>query len=168
MLIALVGSILILREDLGLSADIGLGSILGLLSAFFYGSYYLATQGGRAILDTVSYFWITVASATIVLFIACLLFKIPLLGYSIPVYLSFVVMGLAVQIGGWLVINFAQGYLPASIVAPTLLLQPVVTALFAQPLLGESLTIWHFSGGGAVLVGIFMVHMSRLKRTEEG
>jgi drug/metabolite transporter (DMT)-like permease len=77
-------------------------------------------------------------------------------------------MGLAVQIGGWLVINFAQGYLPASIVAPTLLLQPVVTALFAQPLLGESLTIWHFSGGGAVLVGIFMVHMSRLKRTEEG
>lgn len=161
MIISLVGSILILREDLGLSADIGLGSILGLLSAFFYGSYYLATQGGRAILDTISYFWITVTSSTVVLLIANLIFQESLTGYSWEVYLSFLIMGVVVQIAGWLIINFAQGYLPASIVAPTLLLQPVVTALFAQPILGENLTLWHLSGGAAVLLGIFFVHISR-------
>lgn len=165
--VALVGSVLILREDLGVSPDVGMGTILGLLSALFYGSYYLATQGGRAVLDTVSYFWITVASAAIVLLIANLLFQHPLIGYSQEVYLSFFVMGLIIQVVGWLVINFAQGYLPASIVAPTLLLQPVVTALLASPLLGEKLTSWHLLGGGAVLIGIFLVHLSRLKHSQD-
>ncbi len=166
MAIALAGSVLILREDLGLSKEIGLGTILGLLSAFFYGSYYLATQGGRAILDTISYFWITVASASAVLLVTNLLFKQSFLGYRWEVYLSFFIMGLVVQVLGWLVINFAQGFLPASIVAPTLLLQPVVTALFAQPLLGENLSLWHLLGGGAVLAGIFMVHLSRLRQAK--
>ena len=167
MSIALLGSILILKEDLGASANIGMGTLLGLLSAFFYGSYYLATQGGRAILDTISYFWITVTSSTIFLLIANSLFSQSLSGYSWQVYLSFLVMGTIIQIGGWLVINFAQGYLPASIVAPSLLFQPVVTALLAQPLLGEKLTLWHFVGGGAVLAGVFLVMMSRMNRKPE-
>jgi drug/metabolite transporter (DMT)-like permease len=162
MLISMLGTILVLREDLGFSGDVGMGSLLGLLSGFFYGSYYLVTQGGRAILDTISYFWIAVATSTLVLLLANILFKQSFGGYSWQVLLSFLVMGLIVQIAGWLIINYAQGYLPASIVAPTLLLQPVVTALFAQPLLGERLTLWHILGGGAVLAGIFMVHLSRL------
>ena len=46
-------------------------------------------------------------------------------------YLSFVALGILVQFVGWLLINFAQGYLRASIVAPVLLVQPVLTALLA-------------------------------------
>jgi drug/metabolite transporter (DMT)-like permease len=59
------------------------------------------------------------------------------------------------------VINYALGYLPASIVSPTLLGQPVVTAILAGPLLGEDLSAWQILGGLAVLIGVYLVHHSR-------
>lgn len=37
-------------------------------------------------------------------------------------------------------IHYALGYLPASLVSPTLLGQPVLTAIFAIPLSGGGLT----------------------------
>jgi len=63
-----------------------------------------------------------------------------------------------------LVINYALGHLPASIVSPTLLGQPVVTALLAGLLLGEVLSAWHIAGGVAVLAGVLLVHRSRRAR----
>ncbi len=65
------------------------------------------------------------------------------------------------QVLGYLAINYALGVLPASIVSPTLLAQPVVTALLAGPLLGEWLNVWQVAGGLAVLSGIYLVHRSR-------
>ena len=91
----------------------------------------------------------------------------PITGYSLQTYLAFLGLGLIAQILGWLTINYAQGYLPASIVAPTLLGQPVVTAFFAVLLLGESFSTWHILGGILVLVGVYTVHRSRWKDTEE-
>lgn len=66
-----------------------------------------------------------------------------------------------VQVFGWLAINYSQGYLPASIVAPTMLAQPVVTALLAVLLLGERLSFWQILGGATVLIGVYIVHRSR-------
>jgi drug/metabolite transporter (DMT)-like permease len=57
-------------------------------------------------------------------------------------------------------INYAQGYLPASIVSPTLLGQPVVTAIVAAILLGEQFTTWQIVGGILVLLGVYLVHRS--------
>jgi len=49
-------------------------------------------------------------------------------------------------------------------VAPVLLIQPVLTALLAIPLLGEMLTPWHVAGGLVVLVGVYVVIWSRNRR----
>jgi drug/metabolite transporter (DMT)-like permease len=62
---------------------------------------------------------------------------------------------------GWLAINYAQGHLPATLVAPTLLAQPVMTALLAIPILGEALVGIEILGGAIVLGGIYLVHRSR-------
>ncbi|MBI3975725.1 MAG: EamA family transporter, partial [Armatimonadetes bacterium] len=62
---------------------------------------------------------------------------------------------------GYLAITYALGHLPASLVAPTLLGQPVVTAALAGPLLGEVLSWGHAAGGAAVLAGVYLVHRSR-------
>jgi drug/metabolite transporter (DMT)-like permease len=67
-------------------------------------------------------------------------------------------------VAGWLAINYAQGYLPASIVAPTLLGQPVVTAILAVILLGEQFTSWHIAGAVVVLGGVYLVHWSRYSK----
>jgi len=59
---------------------------------------------------------------------------------------------------GWLALNYAQGFLPATIVSPTLLGQPMLVALFACLLLGATLSGQQIAGGLLVLGGIFIVY----------
>jgi drug/metabolite transporter (DMT)-like permease len=90
-----------------------------------------------------------------------LAFRQPLTGYSLSTYLNFLALALVPQILGHFSISYSLGYLPASIVAPTLLGQPVVTALLAGLLLGEKLSAWEILGGILVLAGVYAVHRSR-------
>lgn len=159
--IAMAGAVLILRNDLLNSAAFGLGSLLGLLSSLFYCGYFVMTQMGRKYLDPLSYFWPAALSGTIVLFVYNVIMKLPLTGYSSTTYLYFLANGLITQVIGYLSVNYALGHLPASIVSPTLLGQPVVTALIAWPLLSEVLSPMHFLGGAAILIGVIMVHRSK-------
>ena len=91
----------------------------------------------------------------------------PVTGYPLQSYLAFLGSALVSQIGGYLAVGYALGHLPASLVAPTMLGQPVVTALLAIPLLDESLSSNQVLGGVAVLAGIYIIHSSREKPTEQ-
>jgi drug/metabolite transporter (DMT)-like permease len=88
-------------------------------------------------------------------------FNQPLLGYPPETYLNLVAVALLAQVGGWLAINYALGHLRASLIAPTLLGQPVITALLAVPLLGQSLSAVQVLGGLLVLSGIYIVHRTK-------
>ena len=161
LIMAMLGAAMVLGVDLMNAATVGLGTFLGLLAAVFYGAYYLVTQRGRSFLNTLGYFWITTFSASVVLLALNIVLGRSLVGYDRRTWLIFFAIALVVQLLGWFLINYAQGYLPASIVAPTLLLQPVVTAVLAVIILGESFSIWHIVGGLVVLAGVFVVHRSR-------
>jgi drug/metabolite transporter (DMT)-like permease len=165
--LAMSGAVLILGLDALRAATLGLGTLLGLIAAIFYGGYFLLTQRGRQSLDSVTYSWLTTCSASLVLLGLCLAMRQPLTGYPALTYLYFLAMGLVVQVFGWVAINYTQGYLPASVVAPTMLAQPVVTAVLAGPLLGERLSLWQVVGGGIVLTGVYVVHRSRQKDPAE-
>jgi drug/metabolite transporter (DMT)-like permease len=156
--LAVSGAMLILGLDALAAADLGLGSVLGLGSAIFYGGYFLVAQRGRQSLDSLSYLWLAALSASLILLALNLVLRHPLTGYSTFTYLNFLGAGLLVQVFGWLAISYAQGYLPASIVAPTMLGQPAITALLAVLLLGEGLSPWQIVGGVVVLTGVYMVH----------
>lgn len=161
LLLALAGAILILGLDGAKAANAGLGSLLGLAAAIFYGGYFLFTQKGRESLDALSYFWIAALTTTIILFFASLGLGHSIIDYPLTSYINFLFMGLLVQVVGWMAITYAQGYLPASIVAPTLLIQPAIAGIAAVPLLGEALAPLQVLGGLAVLAGVLSVHRSR-------
>lgn len=167
LILAMFGALMVLGAEFTRGAALGLGTFLGLLAAIFYGAYYLVTQRGRDYLKTLSYFWIATFTAAMALLILNFILGNPITGYSLKTYLAFLGLGVIAQILGWLSINYAQGFLPASIVAPTLLGQPVVTAIFAFLLLGESFSVWHILGGIFVLVGVYIVHRSRWKETKD-
>ncbi len=160
-ILALCGAALVLGLDLANGANASLGSMLGLLAGLFYGGYFLVTQRGRAALDSLSYFWPAAASSTIALFAASLALRLPLGGYPVQSYLSFLGLGIVSQVIGYLAITYALGRLPASLVAPSLLGQPVVTALLASSLLGEAIGALQAFGGIAVLIGVALVHHGR-------
>ena len=161
LLLAMAGVAVILGLDSLRAASFGLGTLLGLLAAVFYGGYFLVTQRGRESLDALTYFWPAAASSTVALFALNLVLRQPLTGYTTSTYLNFLAQGLIAQVLGYLAMNYALGYLPASVVAPTMLGQPVMTAILAGPLLGEILSLWQVLGGAAVLTGVYAVHRSR-------
>ena len=161
LLLAMAGTVFILGLDSLRAATLGIGTLFGLLAGIFYGGYLLITQVGRRSLDSLTYFWLAAASSTASLFVLCVILRQPLTGYPAITFLNFLAVGLITQVLGYLTINYALGYLPASVVSPTLLGQPVVTALLAGRLLGEELSAWQLVGGVAVLVGVFIVHRSR-------
>lgn len=162
--LAVCGAGLILGVDALQQLSLGIGTLLGLLAGMFYGAYFLATQRGREGLDAISYFWLAAVSATVVSFLLALLLDQPLFGYSTQTYLSFLGLGLVSHSLGQLLFNYALGHLPASIVSPMGLIQPVATAFLAVPLLGQPITVWQVIGGTAVLSGVFIVQLSRRRR----
>lgn len=162
LLLAFGGAAVILGLDA--VSSVGLGTFLGLLAGIFYGGYYLVTQRSRKRLDSLTAFWLSGLSSTGLLLLAAILLRQPLTGYPAGTYWNFLALALVVQVSGQLAINYALGYLPASVVSPTMLGQPVLTALLAIPLLGESLSFWQIAGGLTVIAGVYIVHRSRAAR----
>jgi drug/metabolite transporter (DMT)-like permease len=164
LLVALAGVVVVFGHQIGGGAGHGGSMAMGLVAALFYASFVLATQEGRRHIDTVSYLWISTLGAAAALLLINLALGNPLTGFDFRTYVAFIALGTVVQFLGWFLINYSQGYLRASLVAPVLLIQPVLTALLAIPLLGEVLTPWHVGGGATVLAGVYVVVWSRNRR----
>jgi drug/metabolite transporter (DMT)-like permease len=161
LLLTLAGAAIVLGTDFLRHPTLGIGDILAITAGVFYAGYFLVTQRGRVHWDTLSYVWIVGLVSSIFLLGISLSLGMPVTGYPVQSYLAFLGAALVSQTGGYLAVGYALGHLPASIVAPTMIGQPVVTALLAIPLLGESLQAGQIVGGLAVLAGIYIVHTSR-------
>ncbi len=159
--LTLGGALAVLGSDFLRHPTIGLGDLLAMAAGVFYAGYFLVTERGRRKLDTLTYVWLVDLVATFTLLLISLGMKMPLGGYPAQSYLAFLGAAVVSQVGGYLSIGYALGHLPASIVSPTLIGQPVVTALLAIPLLGEALRTEQWLGGLVVLAGIYLVHRSR-------
>lgn len=159
--LSLTGAAVVLGSDFLRHPTLGWGDLLALIAGVFYAGYFLVTQHGRKRLDTLSYIWIVVLSAALALLVISLLAGMPLTGYPPQTYLAFAGAAIVSQIVGYLSVGYALGHLPASTVSPTMIGQPVLTALFAIPLLGEALIPAQWLGGLVVLTGIYLVHRSR-------
>ena len=159
--LSLGGAVIVLGSDFIRHPTIGLGDLLALSAGVFYAGYFIVTERGRKKLDTLSYIWLVDLIAAFSLLLISLGMRMPLSGYPTQSWLAFLGAALVSQVGGYLSIGYALGHLPASVVSPSLIGQPVVTALLAIPLLGEALRTEQWLGGLVVLVGIYLVHRSR-------
>jgi drug/metabolite transporter (DMT)-like permease len=161
VLSTMLGAIIVLGFDLSFAYESGLGTFFGILAAVFIAVYMMTIQKGRIYLEALPFFWITTISSMLILLLYNLISHQQLSGYSTFSIINFVALGILVQIGAWFSIIYAQGILPASIVSPTLLGQPVVTAIVAVPLLGEPISPFQVIGAFIVISGVIIVHRSR-------
>jgi drug/metabolite transporter (DMT)-like permease len=166
--LTLIGAAVVLGSDFLSHPTLGLGDVLALLAGVFYAGYFLVTQRGRQIWDTISYVWMVNLISSLFLLAMSLSLRMPITGYPQQTYLAFLGAALVSQVGGYLSVGYALGHLPASVVSPTMIGQPVVTALLAIPLLGETLSPAQWLGGVSVLLGIYLVHRSRQSSPSPG
>jgi drug/metabolite transporter (DMT)-like permease len=155
------GAATVLGSDFLRHPSFGIGDLLAMASGFFYGCYFLVTQRGRQRLDTLSYVWLVSLVSSLGLLLVNLGLGYPLGGYPPLTWLVFLGAALISQVGGYLSVSYALGHLPASVVSPSLLGQPVLTALLAIPLLGEGLRPEQGLGGLFVLLGVYLIHRSQ-------
>lgn len=158
--ITLIGAGLIMGTDFILHPRFGIGDVMATLTGLFYGGYYLITEKSRAHFDSITHIWFVGIGASISLFIINLVLQNPFTGYDQLTWLIFLASAIVSQLIGYMALAYALGHLPASIVAPTMMLQPVVTTILAIPFLGEIPTIWQGIGGAIALVGIYVVNRS--------
>ncbi|WP_158529607.1 DMT family transporter [Parvibium lacunae] len=163
MLFALIGAVCIALPNLlkpAAASQQWLGDLAGLTSAVFYALYILALQRARQQLPTLRAMCLCGLSAAAVLFPAAIfayfywqqpLWPITVTGWG-------VVIGLALisQLSGQVVIAYAFAHLPATFSSITLLLQPVLTAVFAWLILAQQLSGIQIVGAGLVLTGIYI------------
>ena len=152
--LALAGAAVVSGFRLAGGVSLNAGDVMAFVGAVFYAGYLLNTQRARRDLDSLTYLWLVAATSAVVLVGYCLVAGLPLRGYSPSSYLFLVALGVLTQVGGWLLIIYALGHLPASAAVVVLLAQPVVTGLLSIPLLGETLGIRQVIGGALLLTGI--------------
>jgi drug/metabolite transporter (DMT)-like permease len=158
--ITLMGAALIMGTDFILHPRFGMGDVMAIFTGFFYGGYFLFTERSRTQFDPISHIWFVGIGASISLFLVNTVLQNPLSGYPTQTWLVFLLTTVVSQLIGYMSLAYALGHLPASVVSPTMILQPIVTTLLAIPLLDEIPSIWQGIGGAIALIGIYIVNQS--------
>jgi len=156
--ITLAGAALIMGADFILHPRFGIGDLLATLTGVFYGGYYLFTERSRIYFGSISHVFFVGIGASFTLFIVNILLRHPITGFDTRTWIVFLSSALVSQVIGYMALAYALGHLPASVVAPTMVLQPIVTTLLAIPLLGEIPNLWQALGGLVALTGIYIIN----------
>jgi drug/metabolite transporter (DMT)-like permease len=162
--ITLAGAGLIMGTDFILHPRFGIGDVMAIFTGFFYGCYFLFTEKSRIHFDTVIHIWLVGVGASVSLFVFNIAIQNPLTGFDTNTWLIFLATAFISQIIGYMALAYALGHLPASIVAPTMVLQPVVTTILAIPLLNEIPNVWQVIGGAIALLGIYIINQDHYRR----
>ena len=161
LLFSLAGAAVVLSYDFILRPHLSSGDLYSLASGLFYGGYYMSTQHGRVRLSVTEYLWAMSLTSAVVLFLFSLIMGYPLIGFSTKSYLSFLGAGVFVQVFAYIGVAYALGHLPASVVSPTVILQPVLSTLLAIPIFHESFIPVQWLGMGLVLAGVYLINRRR-------
>jgi len=152
---ALAGVGLLVRASLGFSPTALLGDGLGVVTAMFYAWYLLSVKGlrdrGAATLQLMA---VTTTLTAMILLPVALASGEALLPATATGWLKLLGLAWISHAAGQGLIAYALAHLPAGFSSVGLLFQPLMAALFAWVLLGESLSVLQAVGGLVVLAGI--------------
>jgi drug/metabolite transporter (DMT)-like permease len=156
LVVTLGGAALLIGPSIALGGRTLLGDALGVLTAVFYAGYMLAIKSASARTTTAG----IMAISTTIAAIALLPYSLATADAFVPLSANgwLVLAGLALipHIAGQSLIAYGFAHLPAAFSSVSLLLQPVLAAIYAWALLGESVAPAQMLGGLVVLAGIYL------------
>jgi len=157
MAVALAGAALLLGARLHLDVEYTLGNLFGLLSAVFYGSYFMLMNRVRAEADTFSVMgWSSVGTFIVLLPLAAVVLGEPMIPTTVDGLMTLVALALISHCLGQGAIAYSLAHLPAALSSVTLIIQVVFSALFGWLLLGELPLPTEVVGGIVIIAGILI------------
>jgi drug/metabolite transporter (DMT)-like permease len=157
MAVAILGMFVLVGPNFALGGKPLLGDALGALTAVFYAGYFLAIKVTRDAGGSTARLmaWSTTITAIVLLPIA-LIAPQPFWPSSASGWWVLLGLALVTQILGQGLIAYAFAHLPASLSSVSLLIQPVMAALFAWLIFSEAIGAAQYLGGAIVLAGIWL------------
>ena len=137
------------------------GDMLAILGALATAAYFLTGRVLRARISLLSYVALTNAACALVLAILCIASGQTFTGYGAHTWLMLLLLGLVPQAIGYSSVNWALGYVPATLVTVAILGEPVGSTLLAWLVLGEAPRYNVISGGALILAGIYLALAQR-------
>lgn len=166
MALALVGVTLLMGESLKVDPQNLLGDTLGVVTAMFYGAYFLAVARLRAEFATATVMTLSIAFTAVFLVPLTMVFGGPWIPETIDGWMVLAGLAIVSQALGQGMIAYAFAYLPPAFGAVSLLLQPVLAAVFAWILFAEALGPIQAAGIAVVLAGVITARQGALRAAD--
>lgn len=154
--VTLGGGALLIGPNVGNGDKALLGDALGVLTAVFYAGYFLALKSATGSASTARIMAITTSISALLLLPYALVTADVFFPQGANGWLVLAGLALIPHVAGQSLIAYGFAHLPASFSSVSLLLQPVLAAVYAWVLLGEGMGPVQMAGGVVVLLGIYL------------
>jgi drug/metabolite transporter (DMT)-like permease len=165
--ISVIGGIIIGYGDFATGGKALLGDALALMGSICAAIYLLLGRNLRRKLSLLPYIFICYGSAAVILWIIVLCLGLPLAGFSQTTVYALWGMALISQLTGHTSYNWALKWFSASLIAVSLLGEPIGATILAYIIFHEGLTVHKVIGGIFILVAIYIAASSEGKAIKE-
>ena len=162
--VTLVGSALIAFADSSAGGAHLYGDLLSLLAAITVAAYVLLGRVVRESVSTTVYTFVVYASCAAMLLLFCLVQRNSLFGYGFSGILVGLLLAVFSTILGHSIFSWCLKYFSPSFVSASKLCEPVVAAILAGFLFGETPAALQLAGGALILGGV--LYYSKLERED--
>jgi drug/metabolite transporter (DMT)-like permease len=156
IVISVIGGVIIGAGDFALGGQALWGDFLALVGGVCAAMYLLLGRNLRRKLSLLAYVILCYGSAAIVLWASVIALRLPVVGFTSGTYAAFAGMALISQIIGHTSYNWALKWFSASLIAVSLLGEPIGATILAYIIFDEGLTWTKFVGGSLILAGIYL------------
>lgn len=137
-----------------------IGAALSLAGAITFAGYMTIGRQLRAFIPILPYIWLIYSVAGIALLLGVLVSGLSMLGYSTTGYLMMLGLAIFPQLIGHSSMNYAVGYLSATLVSMMAQLEPVGSAILAFIVLRETPLPVQLVGSAVILIGVIVATVS--------
>jgi drug/metabolite transporter (DMT)-like permease len=156
IILSIIGAAIIGFGDFASGGQALRGDLLAVIGAVCAAVYLLIGRNLRRKLSLLSYVTICYGSAAAILWLVVLLLNLPVTGYSHQTVAAFWAMAVISQILGHSSYNWSLKWFTTSLVAVSLLGEPIGSTLLAYIIFDEGLTWMKFIGGLFILSAIYI------------
>lgn len=144
-----------------------IGGALSLAGAMTFAGYLTIGRRLRASVPVIPYIWMVYGCAGITLMLAVFVTGTPLAGYSLAALILLLALAIFPQLIGHSSMNYAVGYMSATVVSTISQLEPIGSAILALIILNETPLPVQVFGSAVILGGVMLANLGQLNLRQE-